>query len=104
MCVFALGREQEEEMVNVAVKEMEGVTALTDAIKKCFTISPRNPAAGPPAENRKDKRGRGGGLTRSRTKDSFARDWKDRLLSEYRFGCSEPGFEFGTSVVTTNLG
>lgn len=48
----------------------------------------------------------GRGLTGSRTKGSFAKDWNDRLLSEYRFGCSsEAGFEFGTSAVTPmNLG
>ena len=106
MCVFALELELGLVMVKVVVVvEREGVTALTDAVKlfhdqywvthnrKCCPPKARTPAG---TEE--------GGLTRSRTKDSFARDWDDRLLSEYRFGCSEAGFEFGTSAVTTNLG
>jgi len=105
MCVFALELELGLVIVKVMVVEMEGVTALTDAVKifhDQFWVTHYRKSC-PPKTRTSAETGKGG-LTRSRTRDSFARDWNDRLLSEYRFGCSEAGFEFGTSAVTTNLG
>lgn len=91
-------------MVKVVVKGMEVAGVLCDAVRMfCDQFClPEMPPVGPQrgrGSNRKTRR-----LTTSRTKESFARDWNDRLLSEYRFGWSEAGFEFGTSAVTTNLG
>jgi len=48
--------------------------------------------------------GRGVDWRWSTTKEDFAKDWNDRLLSEYRLGWSEASFEFGTWDVTANLG
>ena len=92
----------------MAVRVMEGVAELPVAIKLLHdqfldNLRPEPPSAGHRNEAGATEAGNEQ-LTRSRTKESFARDWNDRLLSEYRLGCSEEGFESGTSVVTTNLG
>ena len=89
--------------MKVAVKEAAAV--LVDAIKSFHDQTwPIRRREIPFAADRNVDWSRGGGLTRSRTKESFAKDWSDRLLSEYRFGCSEAGFELGTSAVATNRG
>lgn len=73
-------------MVKVVVKAMEEARAQADAIGiTCDQFQVSQIAAGVDPQRGRDKN-REGKLTRSRTKESFARDWYDRLLSEYRFG------------------
>jgi len=67
----------------VVVEEMEGVTALTDAVKMFYDqswVTEYRKCCAP--KTRRSAGTEKGGLTRSRTRDSFARDWNDRLLSE----------------------
>lgn len=88
MCVFASGREREQVVVKVAVKETEEVEVLTDAIKMLRDQSwvnsgriCRPPRTATRPDN--DRGSRGARLTNSSpTKESFARDCNDRLLSE----------------------
>ena len=93
--------------MKVVVKAMEVVGAQGDAIRiscdqsRVPGMPPRRTATRPGQHPR--ARG-GGGLTRSRTEESFAKDCNDRLLSEYRLGWSEASFEFCTWDVTKNRG
>ena len=75
-------------MVKVKVRVMEGVVVFPDAIKMLHDQFPCRKRR--PPENRNDSRAsffftakvEKGQLTTSRTRESFARDWNDRLLSE----------------------